>query len=69
VFAKALDAMGLEEIKDAQGVSHDWKRELVDVLARLQQSNGSWINAQDRWLEGDPNLVTSYALIALSYCK
>ena len=23
----------------------------------------------DRWMEGDPNLVTSYALVVLSYCR
>jgi hypothetical protein len=34
-----------------------------------QKVNGSWVNENQRWLEGDPNLVTSYALLVLSYCK
>ena len=35
-----------------------------------QQANGSWINAKSpRWVEGDPNLVTGYVLLALSYCR
>ncbi len=69
VFAKALDAAGTPMLKDADGVSHDWRKELVAELARRQQTNGSWINDNARWMEGDPNLVTAYALLALSYCR
>jgi len=68
-FAKALDAMGLQEVEDTQGVKHNWRAELVAELARRQQPDGSWINENDRWLEGDPNLVTAYALLALAYCR
>ncbi|MCU0960362.1 MAG: terpene cyclase/mutase family protein [Pirellulaceae bacterium] len=68
-FAKALHAMGATEFADAQGTLHDWRAELVAELARRQQPDGSWINDNQRWLEGDPNLVTSYALLALSYCR
>lgn len=68
-FAKALDAMGQQTVVDADGTTHDWKSELVAKLAELQQDNGSWLNTgSDRWLEADPNLVTGYALLALSYC-
>jgi squalene-hopene/tetraprenyl-beta-curcumene cyclase len=68
-FAKALDAVGKAELVDDEGKTHDWKTELVEHLAKLQQPNGSWVNAQPRWLENDPNLVTGYVLLALSYCK
>jgi len=68
-FAKALDALGIDELEDAQGVKHDWRRELTEELARRQQANGSWVNADTRWFEGDPNLVTAYALLALSHCR
>jgi squalene-hopene/tetraprenyl-beta-curcumene cyclase len=68
-FAKALDAMHLETFEDAQGVRHDWRAELRAELARRQQPNGSWVNETDRWFEGDPNLVTGYALLTLSYCR
>ena len=68
-FAKALDALGQDEITDADGTQHNWRAELVATLAREQQPNGSWLNDTTRWLEGDPNLVTGYALLALSYCK
>jgi squalene-hopene/tetraprenyl-beta-curcumene cyclase len=69
VFAKALDAMGKDTLTDAKGVKHDWRKELVDELAARQQPNGSWTNPKSRWLEGDPNLVTGYVLLALSYCR
>ena len=68
-FAKALDALGIDEIEDADGVKHDWRRELAEELARRQQEDGSWINTNRRWMESDPNLATSFALVALSYCK
>jgi squalene-hopene/tetraprenyl-beta-curcumene cyclase len=68
-FAKALDTLGADEIEDAKGVKHDWRRELVEELARRQRPNGSWVNEDTRWFEGDPNLVTAYALLALSYCQ
>jgi len=69
-FAKALDAVGKDKIVDGDGQEHDWRAELIAELAKRQQDDGSWINSDsDRWLEGDPNLVTGYALLALSYCK
>jgi squalene-hopene/tetraprenyl-beta-curcumene cyclase len=68
-FAKALDALGVNTFEDAKGVPHDWRRELADTLAKCQKENGSWVNAADRWMEGDPNIVTGYALLALSYCR
>jgi squalene-hopene/tetraprenyl-beta-curcumene cyclase len=67
-FAKALDAMGMKTIVDEDGIEHDWRAELVEELAQRQRPDGSWINDNDRWLEGDANLVTGYALLALSYC-
>ena len=68
-FAKALDAMGVDQIEDADGAKHDWRRELLAELVARQQPDGSWINESDRWLEGDPSLVTGYALLSLSYCR
>lgn len=68
-FAKALNAMGHETFTDAAGHEHHWRAELAEELAKRQQSDGSWTNSNSRWLEGDPNLVTGYALLALSYCR
>jgi squalene-hopene/tetraprenyl-beta-curcumene cyclase len=68
-MAKTLSLMGIDEVVDAQGVKHDWRAELTAALAKRQRPNGSWENPLDNWMEGDPNLVTGYALMALSYCK
>jgi len=69
VFAKALDALGEDIIVDANGIAHDWRRELLAELARRQTPEGFWVNDQTRWLEGEPALVTGYVLLALSYCR
>lgn len=68
-FARALDALDIDELEDANGVKHDWRRELFEELAGRQQENGSWVNKNRQWMEGDPNLATGFALLALSYCR
>lgn len=68
-FAKALNTMGVDRFEDAKGVEHDWRKELVEELASRQKENGSWVNVNQRWMEGDPNLATSFALLALTYCR
>jgi squalene-hopene/tetraprenyl-beta-curcumene cyclase len=70
VFAKTMATVGSDTIEDSKGVKHDWRKELVDQLAARQSPNGSWTNPDSpRWLEGDPNLVTGYVLLSLSYCR
>ena len=66
--AKALDVLGEETFTDAQGVEHRWRSELADALLARQQADGSWVNSNSRWMEGEPTLVTSYSLLALAYC-
>ncbi|NMC20228.1 MAG: hypothetical protein GYA33_07375 [Thermogutta sp.] len=68
-FAKTMDALGEPLFTDAAGKSHDWRAELFDALRKRQRPDGSWVNEADRWMEGDPNLVTAYSLMALSYCR
>ncbi len=68
-FAKTLAALKLDEFEDAQGQKHDWRKELADQLFAVQQPHGNWVNPKERWLEGDPNLSTAYALLALKYCE
>jgi squalene-hopene/tetraprenyl-beta-curcumene cyclase len=69
MFAKALDAVGQPQIVDDKGVKHDWKAEVRAELAKGQRDDGAWVNKTARWMEGDANLVTAYALLALAYCK
>lgn len=68
-FAKALATIGEDTVVDESGETHDWRADLITTLAQRQRADGSWVNQEnERWLEGDPNLVTAYALLALSYC-
>lgn len=68
-FAKALAALGEDKFVDEKGTAHDWRAELIAELASRQRDDGSWVNTDGRWLEGDANIVTAYSLLALSYCK
>lgn len=68
-FAKALDALDVDHLEDAQGKKHDWRKDLAEQLFELQKENGSWVNQAERWYEGDPNLATAYSLLALADCE
>ena len=68
-MAKALNTLGEDPFVDDHRTRHNWRLELFRELARRQRPDGSWVNPADRWYEGDPNLVTGYALMALSYLK
>lgn len=66
-YAKALAAMKQDVFVDQDGKKHEWKVELAETLLQRQRKDGSWLNDNSRWLEGDGNLVTAYALMALAY--
>lgn len=68
-FAKALDTIGWQTLEVSGGERRNWRADLLRALQEQQRDDGSWINADERWLEGDPNLVTSYVLLALSHCR
>jgi squalene-hopene/tetraprenyl-beta-curcumene cyclase len=68
-MAKCLDVLGIDLVEDAAGVKHDWRKEITEALAKRQRPDGSWVNEKDHWMEGNPNIVTGYALMTLSYCK
>lgn len=68
-LAKCLAVAGIDSIETPDGVAHNWRAELAAALAKRQRPDGSWVNEADRWMEGDPNLVTGFALMALSYCQ
>jgi len=67
-MAKTLQILGIDEVTDARGKKHDWRADLIAALAKRQQPDGSWLNI-NHWMEADPNLVTGYSLMALSYCR
>ncbi len=68
-FAKTMSVLGEQTLTDQNGKAHDWRAELIAALAKRQQPDGAWVNKADRFMEGDPNLVTAYALLALAYTR
>jgi squalene-hopene/tetraprenyl-beta-curcumene cyclase len=68
-MAECLDALHKDYVVDAKGVKHNWRADLLAAIAKRQLPNGSFINDQKNWMEADPNLVSGYALMALSYCR
>ncbi len=72
VFSRALDAWGDTDINttskhEIKTEVHNWAHDLIDTLDALQNEDGSFVNNEDRWMEGDPVLVTAYVVIALRY--
>jgi len=66
VLSKSLKATGEETLTRPDGTAIAWREDLARKLIALQQPDGTWVNANNRWWEGDPNLVTAYTLLALS---
>lgn len=61
-MARSLDAYGENPFVTDDGKKHDWPKELGEKLVSLQKPDGSWVNEQVRWWEGDPMLCTPYVL-------
>ncbi|MEX2671107.1 MAG: prenyltransferase/squalene oxidase repeat-containing protein [Phycisphaeraceae bacterium] len=67
LFSRAMAAWGEPTIETTDGEEHLWAHDLIDRLLELQNDDGSWNNAADRWMEDDPALCTAYAVLALQY--
>jgi len=67
-FSKAMALLGDPQVELPDGKKIDWAGQLAGRLQALQREDGSWLNEQDRWQEGDPCLVTSYCLVAFHFC-
>jgi len=66
-FARALDAWGAPMLDLDSGESVDWRADLIERLAALQEEDGSFRVRSDRWMESNEVLITAYALIALQH--
>ena len=70
-MSKCLAAFGQEAIPVREGHALAWRSEVIKKLTALQQvekdgsGEGYWVNANNRWMENDPVLVTAYSLIAM----
>ena len=63
-MAKALTVANIAFLETPEG-RKDWRRDLSEKLLSLQREDASWINANSRWWENDPLLVTCYAMLTL----
>jgi squalene-hopene/tetraprenyl-beta-curcumene cyclase len=66
-MAKALSAYGVDTVALENGTSVSWRPQLIEKLIQLQGRDGSWVNEKSaRWMEKDPVLATSYAVLTLT---
>jgi squalene-hopene/tetraprenyl-beta-curcumene cyclase len=66
--ARTLLATNEVTVTPAAGESpaaRNWRDDLVDAVCGMQQPDGSWKNPVERWMEGQPELATVYAVLAL----
>jgi len=65
-MAKSLIAANLPTLKGKNGLEIDWRSDLAAAVINDQREDGSWINEKaSRWMENDPVLVTTYAVMTL----
>lgn len=50
---------------DGSTERRNWREDLIAALVKRQRPDGSWVNDAERWEEGQPDLVTIYAVLAL----
>ena len=66
-MSKALTLAQIDFIETPDGKKANWRAELSKELFNLQKADGSWASENGRWMEKDPILVTSYAILALEH--
>lgn len=67
-MSKALTLAGVKTLVTPEGKKIDWKEALALEIMSRQNQDGSWINEEsNRWMESDPNLVTSYSMLSLEH--
>ena len=66
IMAKSLNLIGGEgALKKADGEVIPWRNDLAAKLVAEQNEAGFWTNSDNTFWEGDPALVTAYALLVL----
>ncbi|WP_035602179.1 prenyltransferase/squalene oxidase repeat-containing protein [Haloferula sp. BvORR071] len=64
-MSKALSAGGINKLQLADGKEADWRKDLAGAILSKQKADGSWINENARWMEGNPVLTTAYTVASL----
>lgn len=65
--ASALEAYGENYLPSNNGPQHNWGADLVSKFIYLQQGDGSWVNEDRKYWEGNKILVTARAIITLNH--
>lgn len=47
--------------------SRNWRDDMIEQFARLQNPDGSFRSIDDRWMENNPVLISAYSLVALQH--
>ena len=65
-MTKSLVAANKPSLDGRDGLKIDWRSDVATTIINGQREDGSWINTKaPRWMENDPVLVTSYAVMTL----
>jgi squalene-hopene/tetraprenyl-beta-curcumene cyclase len=65
--ASALEAYGEPIIQGKEGKQYHWTSDLLTKVINLQQENGSWINENRKYWEGNPILVSARSIITVNH--
>ncbi len=64
--AEALHTYGKAVVPDDKGRARVWSKDLIKRMLFLQKKDGSWVNSNKRYWEGNPIIVTARAVITLN---
>ncbi|MBY0308062.1 MAG: hypothetical protein K2Q09_04905, partial [Phycisphaerales bacterium] len=71
MFSRALHASQQDVVDagDAAGkvTPRNWRKDLIDQLATMQNEDGSFQSVDKRWMEDNQVLITAYALLAVQH--
>lgn len=70
ILSKCMNAYGHDAFTMPDGTVVGWREALISKLVSMQKieadtGHGYWVNEKNRYMEGDPVLVTAYSIMAL----
>ena len=67
ILTKSLSLTGKDTVASSAGDPIPWKKQVQEHLLSIQKPDGSWVNSDNTFWEGNPVIVTSYAVLTLQY--
>ncbi len=64
--AEGLKAHGQINVPDEKGRPRNWVADLSDRMIALQRPDGSWVNENKKYWEGNPIMVTARSVVTLN---